>query len=94
MMGMPTRKQERKARRNAEKESDGSRRDNSRAQTASSRNEPIIPPEYAEDVEYVEILDYSQTDTVIKDETGRTVYHETQVEEAVIIEEKNDFVHK
>ncbi len=94
MMGMPTRKQERKARRQAEKQAAG-RSSAYRAQNGSSaKSEHIIPPEYAEDVEYVEVRDYSRTDTVIKDEKGDTIYHETQVEEAVIIEERNDFIHK
>lgn len=41
---------------------------------------PIIPKEYAEDVEFVETIDYSETIIAASDEKGNTaVYHESQV---------------
>lgn len=44
-------------------------------------NEPLIPKEYAEDVEFVETISYSQATTIgVKESTGtRTFYHESQV---------------
>lgn len=41
---------------------------------------PIIPKEYAEDVEFTETIDYSETTIAGDDARGRTaVYHESQV---------------
>ena len=47
---------------------------------AGGRREPLIPKEYAEDVEFTEIISYSETTIGVShsDET-RTVYHESQV---------------
>ncbi len=43
-------------------------------------NEPLIPKEYAEDVEFVETISYSQTTIGISESDSRhTVYHESQV---------------
>lgn len=43
-------------------------------------NGPIIPKEYAEDVEFTETIDYSET-TIAGEDTRRsaTTYHESQV---------------
>lgn len=49
--------------------------------------EPIIPKEYAEDVEFTEIKEYSEADLLETDDDGR-VYHESQVEDAVFTEIK------
>ncbi len=87
MMGMPTRKEERKARRNAEKNAGRSYAAGHSGRERENDDSPLIPKEYAEDVEFYEIRDYSATETIIKDERGHTVYHESQVEEAVVIEE-------
>lgn len=39
----------------------------------------IIPPEYAEDVEYVEVKEYSSETVIADDGRRRRVYHESQV---------------
>lgn len=53
------------------------------------RHEPLIPKEYAEDVEFVETINYSDT-TIGADYAGsRTVYHESQVSDAEWVEIKN-----
>ena len=44
-------------------------------------NEPIIPKEYAEDVEYTETKDYS-SDERYRKETSRETYHESQISDA------------
>lgn len=42
-----------------------------------SVHEPLIPKEYAEDVEFVEIREFSARETIV---TGdKTVYHESQI---------------
>lgn len=92
MMGMPSRREERKARERAERaarSADSSYSHDRYRQSAHSDNDPIIPKEYAEDVEYVEIRDYSYSRIIKDDNEGRTVYHESQVEEAQIIEIKD-----
>ncbi len=50
----------------------------------SGADEPIIPREYAEDVEFVETKDYSETTIGTIDESGRKTvhYHESQVSDA------------
>lgn len=46
----------------------------------SRNDEPLIPKEYAEDVEFVETINYSQTTIGVSETLGRkTVYHESQV---------------
>ncbi len=89
MMGMPSRKEERKARKRAGRErqaADNVYNSGQSGRSYSHTNEPIIPKEYAEDVEFVEIRDYSYTRTIRSDASGQTIYHESQVEEAQIIE--------
>lgn len=97
MMGMPSRKEEQRARRRAEKAARSGKTDQSaryagRQSTRSgntSNNGPIIPKEYAEDVEYVEIKSYSESTEIHADpKKGETIYHESQVEEAEYIEIK------
>lgn len=82
MMGMPSRKEEQKARKQAEKRT---RNASSRGARKSGRRYPgsgyghIIPPEYAEDVEYTEYKEYSHTHTDINTDIGS--YMESQVED-------------
>lgn len=53
------------------------------------RREPIIPKEYAEDVEFTETHSYSETITIEKDSKGETkIYKESQVSDAEYIEIK------
>lgn len=78
MMGMPSRKEEKKARRRAEKEAQSNQA--SRRQYKSPHPQgPIIPKEYAEDVEYTEYKEYTRKETVIN--ADKTSFHESQVED-------------
>lgn len=93
MMGMPTRKEEKRARKergNTYKRGDtGFREDSSRHSYSAETEEPIIPKEYAEDVEFIEIKEYSSKTIVEDTKAGKTrIYHESQVEEAEYVEIK------
>ena len=51
-----------------------------RRRTASTYSGPLIPKEYAVDVEFVETINYSETTIgVDRDRQKETVYHESQV---------------
>lgn len=83
-MGMPPRKEQKKKR--------SQRRDNSSGRNAGRHasgrpGEPVIPKEYAEDVEYVEIKSYSEDTVIREDASGRqtVVESESQIEEAEVI---------
>lgn len=86
--GMPPRpgsreekRQQRASRQTASEDTAETYYSRQRSQRKSRRNpnEPIIPREYAEDVEFVETIDYS--DTKIGEEPDRNTrqYHESQV---------------
>lgn len=45
-------------------------------------HEPIIPKEYAEDVEFTETKDYSYTETHIDPTKKAETYHESQISDA------------
>ncbi|MDE5875929.1 MAG: hypothetical protein K2H47_00255 [Muribaculaceae bacterium] len=52
-------------------------------QRRRSGREPLIPKEYAVDVEFVEIRDYSSATVIGEDNSGRQqIYHESQVSDA------------
>lgn len=51
-------------------------------------NEPIIPKEYAEDVEFTETKDYSESRVDKEEKNGREYYHESQISDAEYIELK------
>lgn len=89
MMGMPSRKEERKARKRAERESGknfDSRADSRSRDSRRGSDGHIIPPEYAEDVEFTEFRDFSAS---TQSSGGTDVeYHESQVEEAEYVEIK------
>lgn len=54
-----------------------------RQQQRRSGREPLIPKEYAVDVEFVEIRDYSSATVIGEDNSGRQqIYHESQVSDA------------
>lgn len=54
-----------------------------RQQQHRSGHEPLIPKEYAVDVEFVEIRDYSSATVIGEDNSGhQQVYHESQVSDA------------
>lgn len=93
--GMPPRPGSREARRRqrateeAAQQRTSANYSRSSSSTSSSRrrrnyysdpNEPLIPKEYAEDVEFVETISYSQTTIGISEsDSSHTVYHESQV---------------
>lgn len=83
-MGVPpVSKEERKARRKAEKQR-RSGTDSAAYGFNPEGEEPIIPKEYAEDVEFVEIKEFTQ-ENIASDRDGgvrREVYHEKQVTDA------------
>lgn len=81
--GMPPRPKKGNASRGSRQQSDSSTdsdRYSSRARGYAG-SEPIIPPEYAEDVEYVEIKEFTQTEIGEKRADGSYV-HEQQVSDA------------
>ena len=45
-------------------------------------NEPLIPKEYAEDVEFTETKDFSSTESINKGKGKVETYHESQVSDA------------
>ena len=65
-----------------------SRRSRSQKRASRNPNEPIIPKEYAEDVEFVETKSY--TETTIGETTGRNArqYAESQVSDVEFVEIK------
>lgn len=88
--GMPPRPGSRKARRQARQQSKSQNSSEGRHSSGRTRRHrrnyddgPIIPKEYAEDVEFTETVDYSET--TIADENGTTSYSsysESQVSDA------------
>lgn len=50
--------------------------------------EPIIPKDYAEDVEFVETINYSETEYRRTDAKGSEIYHESQISDAEYVEIK------
>lgn len=89
-MGMPSRKEEKRRRKEAEKKRSGWRTNSAR--TSPKREEEIIPREYAEDVEFTEYKEYSSSTTVSEEKdsaTGDTrIKVEKQVEDADFVEIK------
>lgn len=87
--GMPPRPGSREAKRQARQQQQQPRSSRSRYYHS---HQPLIPKEYAEDVEFVETVSYSQT-TTIGVETARpasrTVYHESQVSDVEWVEIKS-----
>ncbi len=75
-------KQQEKSRSRSEKSSRSSTRSYTRSE------ERIIPPEYGEDVEYVEIKDFSRTSLTVEDSDGVSEYSESQISDAEWIEIK------
>lgn len=91
MMGMPTRKEERKAARKKEKEEKKERGKGKSQPSGQSRRGKIIPPEYAEDVEFVEYKNVSETEIIKESPEGKTeYYYESQIEDVEFIEIKGE----
>ena len=92
-MGMPPRdKKKRKAGAQSPYDDEGyyGRTRTNSSQHSSHRHEgPIIPKEYAEDVEFTETIDYSEKEYHI-DPKGRETYHESQISDAEYIEIKKN----
>ena len=65
-----------------------SRRSRQRRKTRNGYKEPIIPPEYAEDVEFVETKSFSETTIGGSDRQPRQ-FHESQVSDVEWVEIKN-----
>lgn len=90
-MGMPPRDRKN---RNSKRDSEGygnssyQRARRNPFESSSRSKEPLIPKEYAEDVEFVETKDYSATETH-KDSTKTQTYHESQISDAEWTEIKN-----
>lgn len=89
-MGMPSAKEERKQRRREEK------KERRQQRHEVKKDEPLIPREYAEDVEYVEYKEFSSSTTIEtevdpKDDTRRraTVVVESQVTDVEYVEIKS-----
>ena len=53
-------------------------------------HEPIIPKEYAEDVEFTETINYSQNDVRFDSKPTVETYHESQISDAEWTEIKSD----
>lgn len=85
-MGVPpVSKEERKARRRQEKaRREGNFYGNVRGSYGADTEDSVIPKEYAEDVEFVEIKEFSQEEIASdrKGNTSREYYHETQISDA------------
>lgn len=101
-MGMPSRKEEQKMRRNYaddnKRNSRSSRRKNHNSKHPNS-DEPIIPKEYAVDVEFTEIKEFSQSEIPdppknksywSKFSSSTSVHIDSQVEDADFTEIKDE----
>ena len=51
--------------------------------------EPIIPKEYAEDVEFVEIKEFTARQEISSDSKSSKIYHESQISDVEWIEIKS-----
>lgn len=80
-MGMPPQDKKKRGRGSAQGNASGRRARSGRGY-ASSRHEPIIPKEYAEDVEFVEFKEYSERTEIHADPHTGSVRVESQVEDA------------
>lgn len=95
MAGMPTRKEEQRRRKQNEKENrrnQTTRNGNRNHRSYYKRGEDGVKSmkEYAEDVEYTEIKEYSESTILKQDETGHShIYNESQVSDVEFIETKS-----
>ena len=86
-MGMPPRDKKRKKSQGDQAESSQYSYDNGRQRRnpfgqRRHVNEPIIPKEYAEDVEFTEMKDYSGKDIKIESPEKSETFHESQISDA------------
>lgn len=95
MAGMPSRKEEQRRRRQQQKEASrqqASRRHGSRGQYGGRASDDGLNSmrEYAEDVEFTEIKEYSETTILEEDSKGSSrIYHESQVSDVEFTETKS-----
>lgn len=83
-----TRKQ-RKQREQRQREYEGQQAQRRREYSRQQRNkEPLIPKEYAEDVEFVETKEFSSSSSTIESNDKYTIYHESQISDVEWVEIK------
>lgn len=87
-MGMPPRDKKRNGRAREENRRGEYYQREERYRHAGDGKEPLIPKEYAEDVEFVETKDYSDTDVRTEGKETRKTYHESQISDAEFVEIK------
>ena len=76
--GMPPRENSRKSKKRDKKQQETNNRGRTQ-RPYSSHAGPIIPKEYAEDVEFVEIIDYSSSEIRMEKKGETKIYHESQI---------------
>lgn len=82
-MGMPPRdKKKRATGRNQEEYQQGFYQRKRRNPFSQKSDEPLIPKEYAEDVEFTETIDYSSTEYRHSADGNIKHYHESQISDA------------
>lgn len=84
-MGMPPRpgsRKEKRQRKNSYQESYGGSGYRNRQKKNPDGSEPLIPKEYAEDVEYVETKEFSEERLKGRQDTNKREYREKQVSDA------------
>lgn len=91
-MGMPPRDRSRGSRRNdSGRQQQRTRGGNSRGYSRSQySDEPLIPKEYAEDVDFTEMHSYSDDTEIASDGKNVKIRQESQVSDAEIIEIRKD----
>ena len=95
MAGMPTRKEEKRAAKqrakNGGRAAEAFRKASRSSRGAHGPHDPIIPKEYAEDVDFVEIKTFSHTEVVAESKDGNEqLVYESQVEDVEFIEIKRE----
>lgn len=99
MAGMPTRKEERKARKHARQREKAGAENFRRAAGGRRRTGPGQPPslqEYAEDVEFTEVKTFSQNIDIgsTEEKHNEQITEEEQIEDAEFVEIKNPKIRK
>lgn len=86
--GMPPREKKKRNHKSSGSDSDNSFYNQRHQRYSPGAEEPLIPKEYAEDVEFVETKDYSESfRQSVRD--AKTSYHESQVSDAEYVEIKD-----
>lgn len=74
---------------NKSRKSKNKKEQQQRQQKRRRNQGPIIPKEYAEDVEFTEIMEFQDTTIVDESGSGTRVYRESQVSDVEFVEIKN-----